>query len=128
MFGSLLATIGEKKDALEFKVTLYIIIGIVAIVVIRVLIDGIRKYIRGLDTAALGALFLWLGHWAAGVKVVSVVSKLLYIVGGTLFGVGLLVFVILQLIKRGRKKRIANKANRNQKPEKTEAKNDETPS
>ena len=51
MFGSLT----EKASSFEAKLALYIVAGVVALVIVNLLLDGIRKYIRGLDTAALGA-------------------------------------------------------------------------
>lgn len=125
MFGSLISSIGDKKDALEFKLALYIVLGIVAIVVISLLLDSIRRFIRGLDTAALGALLLWIGHKASEIKIISIVSNLLYLIGGTLFAVGLLVFIVLTLFKRRRAKKIvrqaqAQQAQQAQQAEKTE--------
>ena len=130
MFESLLAAVGDKSDPHELKLALYIVIGIVVLVILNTLIDGIRRHIRGLDTAALGALFLFLGHKAAGVKLISVLSNLLYLVGGTLVAVGLLLFIILKLFRRDRKKKTAERSKHDQKPEKAESEteNNETPS
>ena len=130
MFESLLAAVGEKSDPHELKLALYIVIGIVVLVILNTLIDGIRRHIRGLDTAALGALFIFLGYKAAGVKVVSILANLLYLVGGTLVAVGLLLFIILKLFRRDRKKKTAERSKHDQKPEKAESEteNNETPS
>ena len=98
MFESLAA----KASAFETKLVVYIIAGVVALVIVNLLLDGIRRYIRGLDTAALGALFIFLGYKATEFKLVSVLSNLLYLVGGTLFAIGILIFIIKTLVKRKR--------------------------
>ena len=102
MFGSLGATLGAKASALESKLMLYIIVGVVALVIISLLLDGIRKFIRGLDTAALGALLIWLGYKSSEIALVSVLTNLLYLVGGTLLVTGLIVFILLKVIRRKR--------------------------
>ena len=61
MLSSFLGTASASANSLESKLMLYIIAGIVILVIINLLLDSVRKYIRGLDTAALGVLFLWLG-------------------------------------------------------------------
>ena len=106
MFNSIATSVANAKSALEFKLILYIVLGIVAIVLVNLLLDGIRKAIRGLDTAALGGIILWTGHKAAEIKIISVVSGLLYLIGGTLVAVGLLVFILLKVIRH----KIAGKA------------------
>ena len=98
MFGSLT----EKASSFEAKLALYIVAGVVALVIVNLLLDGIRKYIRGLDTAALGALLIFVGYKAAEIKLVSVLSNLLYLVGGTLFTSGILIFIIKTIVKRKR--------------------------
>ncbi len=98
MFGSLAATAGS----FESRLALYIVGGVIALVIINLLLDGIRRYIRGLDTAALGALLIFLGYKASELKLVSVLANLLYLIGGTLFAVGILVFVLMMIIKRKR--------------------------
>lgn len=95
MFGSLAATAGS----FETKLALYIVGGVIALVIINLLLDGIRRYIRGLDSAALGALLIFLGYKASELKLVSVLTNLLYLIGGTLFAVGILVFVLMMIIK-----------------------------
>lgn len=102
MFGSLTSTVASKAGALETKLILYIVLGIVAIVILNLLLDGVRKYIRGLDTAALGALFIWLGYKASEMALVNVLSNLLLLVGGTLVAVGLLSFILLKLFRHKR--------------------------
>ena len=99
----MIETLGAKASAFESKLMLYIILGVVALVIVNLLLDGVRKYIRGLDTAALGALFIFLGYKASEFKLVSVLTNLLYLIGGTLFVLGTLVFIVMRLI-RGRRK------------------------
>ena len=98
----MLGSLTEKASSLETKLALYIVAGVIALVIVNLLLDGIRKYIRGLDTAALGALLIFVGYKAAELKLVSVLSNLLYLVGGTLFITGILIFVIKTIIKRKR--------------------------
>ena len=102
MFGSLGNAAAAKAGALETKLALYIVGGIIALVIVNLLLDGIRKYIRGLDTAALGGIFLWLGFESSKIAVVSVLKNLLYLVGGTLCITGLVVFVISMLVRSKR--------------------------
>ena len=103
MFGSLVGALAG--DGFKGKLILYIILGITAVVIISVLLDGIKKYIRGLDTAALGGLLIWLGYEANKIALVRTLSDLLYLVGGTLVVVGLIVFIIIRMIKGKRKAR-----------------------
>ncbi len=133
MFGSLT----EKASSLETKLALYIVAGVIVLVIVNLLLDGIRKYIRGLDTAALGALLIFLGYKAAELKLVSVLSNLLYLVGGTLFITGILIFVIKTIIKRKRAvvrsgppmpKEPAPKADKAEEPNPAEPKHEESTS
>ena len=110
MFRSLVGPLAGGIDATKSKLILYIVAGIVALVIVSLLLDGIRKFIRGLDTAALGALFIWLGYEANKFALVKNLSDLLYLVGGTLVVTGLLVFIIIRLIRGKRKARDAYKA------------------
>ena len=48
MTGNLAGALAGKTDELQFKGIMIIIGAIVAIVVVNLLLDGIRKYIRGL--------------------------------------------------------------------------------
>ena len=102
MFGSLVSTMSGKAGAFESKLMLYIIGSVLALVIINLLLDGIRKFIRGLDTAALGALLIWIGHKASTLSLVSVLTNLLYLIGGTLFISGVLIFIIMTMIKHKR--------------------------
>lgn len=109
MFGSLAATVSDNLDGIRTKAILYIIVGIIALVIINLLLDSIRKFIRGLDTAALGAVLIWLGFEAKKLTIVKAVSDLLLLIGWTLVIVGLLVFILIKLFrgKRNRRKRAA---------------------
>ena len=99
MIGSLSA----KASAFESKLMLYIILGVVALVIVNLLLDPVRKYIRGLDTAALGALFIFLGYKASEFELVKALTNLLYLVGGLLFALGILIFII-KTIRRAKRK------------------------
>lgn len=105
MLSSFLGKASASANSLESKLTLYIVAGIVILVIINLLLDSVRKYIRGLDTAALGALFLWLGYESTKLNLISALANLLFLVGGTLLAMGILIFVIIRLIKRSRKVR-----------------------
>lgn len=102
MFGSLFSTVGASAGSLESKLFLYVVAGVAALVIINLLLDGIRKYIRGLDTAALGGLFIWLGYKSAQLSLVNVLSHLLYLIGATLLIMGLIIFIIMMMIRRKR--------------------------
>ena len=105
MFGSLANSMAAKANALETKLMLYIVAGIVVLVIVNILLEGIRRYIRGLDTAALGGIFLWLGFESSKIAVVSVLKNLLYLVGGTLCVTGLVVFIISMMVRSKRSAR-----------------------
>lgn len=105
MFESLISTFASRADGFKGKLIFYIIVGIVALVIISALLDGIKKYIRGLDTAALGALLIWLGYESNKIALVKSLSDLLYLVGGTLVVVGLLLFIIIKIIRAKRRAR-----------------------
>ena len=102
MFGSLFSNIGASAGSLESKLFMYVVAGVAALVIINLLLDGIRKYIRGLDTAALGGLFIWLGYKSAKLSLVNVLSHLLYLIGATLLIMGLIIFIIMMMIRRKR--------------------------
>ena len=93
----------SQASAFETKLMMYIILGVVAIVIVNLLLDPIRKYIRGLDTAALGALFIFLGYKASEFELVKALTNLLYLVGGVLAALGILIFV-LKTIRRAKRK------------------------
>ena len=98
MFGSVAA----RAEGIESKLMLYIVVGIIALVIINLLLDGIRRFIRGLDTAALGVLFIWLGYQSGSLTLVSVLTNLLYLIGITLLICGILVFIVTRLIRHKR--------------------------
>ena len=102
MFGSLANSVAAKANALETKLMLYIVAGIIVLVIVNILLEGVRRYIRGLDTAALGGIFLWLGYESSKLALVNVLTNLLYLVGGTLCVAGLIVFVITMVVRSKR--------------------------
>ena len=110
MFGSLVNAFAGNMDGAKSKLILYIIAGVIVLVIVSVLLDGIRKFIRGLDIAALGALFIWLGYQADKHALANTFSDLLYLVGGTLAVTGLLLFIVIKLIRGKRKARKQYKA------------------
>ena len=66
--------LNQHASAFETKLMMYIVIGVVVLVIVNLLLDPIRKYIRGLDTAALGALFIFLGYKASEFELVSCIG------------------------------------------------------
>ena len=102
----MLNPLSAAADGTKTKVILFIVAGIVLIVLIGLLIDGIRKYIRGLDTAALGGLLLWLGYKNSENAATQSLSELMYIVGATLLVTGLLVFIIIKIIRHKHKQKL----------------------
>ena len=98
MLSSFLGKASASANSLESKLMLYIIAGIVILVIINLLLDSVRK-------SALGVLFLWLGYESTKLNLISALANLLFLVGGTLLAMGILIFVILRLIKRSRKVR-----------------------
>ena len=121
MLGSLVSSFAGRADGFKGKMILYIIAGIVILVIVSALLDGIKKYIRGLDTAALGAILIWLGYESNKLALVKSLSDLLYLVGGTLVVAGLLLFIIIKIIRGKRRARNKYKAKHqeieNSKPE-----------
>ena len=106
MFGSFMTSLAGRADALETKITLYIVLGIVAIVIVSNLLDAVRSYIRGLDTAALGGLFLWLSYKSSDIIAAKTFTGLLLLIGVTLLVTGLLLFIVTRLFRgRGKKRR-----------------------
>ena len=94
MFGELIDLFRENPEIFRSKILLYVIIGVIVIVVLNLLLDGVRKYIRGLDTAAIGALVFWLGYKLSQVPAVPKgVAEIVVLTGAVFFIIGLLVFI-----------------------------------
>ena len=99
MVASIAGSMAGITQSLETKLTLYIVIFIVAVVIVNNLIDGIRSYIRGLDSAVLGGIFLYLAHRASDVALVKPLTGLLTLIGATLVITGLVIFIVTRAIK-----------------------------
>ena len=69
--------IAEKLEAFKEEFKFYIIAGIIIILLISLLIDIIRRYIRGLDMAAIGGLLLWISFRIADVPIVKILCGIL---------------------------------------------------
>ncbi len=106
MFRTTLNLVGTKTDSLEFKHMVFIVLVVIGLVILSLILDSIRRVIRGLDITALGALFLWAGYEAAGMDVVDVISGILLLVGGTLVVSGLIVFVMIKVYRHKRNVRL----------------------
>lgn len=107
MFGSLVGSLVNTQDATKSKIIMYMVIAIAVIVIIGVLLDGVRRFIRGLDTAVLGGIFLWIAYKSWNIPVISALAEYLLAAGATLVAVGLIVFIINRIVRRKRNVRIA---------------------
>ena len=109
MLALLAGSAGSSTDSVRTKAILYVIAGTAIIVLISLLLDIVKRYIRGLDIAALGALLFWLGHEAAKSEISQAYAPYLYAVGGTLVVTGLIAFILIKIIrhKRNVKKKMA---------------------
>lgn len=106
MFGELIDLFRENPEIFKSKLVLYVIIGVFAIVILNLLLDRVRKYIRGLDTAAIGALVFWLGYKLSQVPMVPKgVAEIVVLTGAVFFLIGLLVFIFKVVFKRKRKRK-----------------------
>ena len=94
MFGDIIDLFRDNPEIFKSKLLLYVIAGIIAIVLLSLILDKIRKYIRGLDTAAIGALVFWLGYKVSQLAVPKGVAEIMVLAGATLIIVGLLVFIL----------------------------------
>ncbi len=118
MFGELIDLFRDNPEIFRSKLLLYVIAGIVAIVLLSLILDKVRKYIRGLDTAAIGALVFWLGYKASQLPAVPKgVAEIIVLAGAVLFIVGLLVFIFKVVFKRKRRHKEAGKHDVQDKPE-----------
>ncbi len=104
MFGDIIDLFRENPEIFKSKLLLYVIAGIIAIVLLSLILDKVRKYIRGLDTAAIGALVFWLGYKVSQLAVPKGVAEIMVLAGATLIIVGLLVFIFKVVFKRKKNK------------------------
>ena len=104
MFGDIIDLFRENPEIFKSKLLLYVIAGIIAIVLLSLILDKVRKYIRGLDTAAIGALVFWLGYKVSQLAVPKGVAEIMVLAGTTLIIVGLLVFIFKVVFKRKKNK------------------------
>ena len=95
------------------KFKLYFILGVIALIVLVLLLDTIRKYIRGLDIAAVGGLFLWVSSKIDETPIIKGLCGVFTTIGETLLIGGLAVFIILRvthyLLKRRKQKKLKEK-------------------
>lgn len=117
MFGELIDLFRDNPAIFKSKIVLYVIVGVIAVVVLSLLLDGVRKYIRGLDTAAIGALVFWLGYKLSQLPVPKGFAQIVVLAGAVLIIVGLLVFIFKVVFKRKRKRKAAGKHEAKDKPE-----------
>ena len=118
MFGEIIDLFRENPEIFRSKILLYVIGGIIAIVILSLILDRVRKYIRGLDTAAIGALVFWLGYKVSQLPAVPKgVAEIIILTGAVLFIVGLLVFIFKVVFKRKRRHKEAGKHDVQDNPE-----------
>ena len=118
MFGEIIDLFRDNPEIFRSKILLYVIAGIVAIVILSLILDRVRKYIRGLDTAAIGALVFWLGYKVSQLPAVPKgVAEIIILTGAVLFIVGLLVFIFKVVFKRKRRHKEAGKHDVQDNPE-----------
>ena len=118
MFGEIIDLFRDNPEIFRSKILLYVIAGIVAIVILSLILDRVRKYIRGLDTAAIGALVFWLGYKVSQLPAVPKgVAEIIILTGAILFIVGLLVFIFKVVFKRKRRHKEAGKHDVQDNPE-----------
>ena len=108
---------GDRWHSFTQGVLLKLVIIVIAIVLITTLFDSIRRIIRGLDVAAIGGLFFYLGCKVPDVVLLRELIKPLKTIGLILFGVGVVLFIVFKvagaLAKKGKiklKSAIAGKA------------------
>lgn len=105
MIGSVFSTITDTFDGINIKLKLYLVLFIIAIVLVSLLLDKVRKFIRGLDTAALGALFIWVSSKIPDVPAVKVLAEFLMTAGITLAAFGVVIFIVSKIFRPLRARR-----------------------
>ena len=101
---------GSLTNDLKTRIILYIIIGVIVLVLLGLLLDGIRHVVKGLDTALVGALVLWLGTKAGKAPVIGELSPYLSAAGWTLIAAGIIVFICTRVHRHRRRKKAEKKA------------------
>ena len=101
--------LSEKLENFLDTLKIYIIIGLIAIVLISLLFDLVRKYIRGLDMAAIGGLLLWIGFKIKEVPIIKGLCGALSLAGRTLLIAGLVVFAVIRLAHYLKRRRMRQK-------------------
>ena len=105
MFGSLIDSLTDGLDSFKTKAILYIVLAVFVLVILSVLLDGIRKYIRGLDTAVFGGLVIWLAYEANQYSLTKSAAVYIFAAGGALLVSGIIVFMISNSIRSSRNRR-----------------------
>lgn len=108
-FDTILGALSSEVMALKIQVIVFVVLGTVALVLLSLLLDLVKKYIRGLDTALLGGILILAAKIAADHNVIKAVTDLLYLIAGTLIVTGIIIFIISLSVRRKRKARQAEK-------------------
>lgn len=96
---------GSAWDDFKMNVLLWVVVAIVAIILICTLFDGVRRAIRGLDVAAIGGLFIWIGTKIPDVPLLNDLKAPALYLGLGLVVLGVIVFIIAKTVGRKRQKK-----------------------
>lgn len=88
----------DKWDAFTHGFLLKLVIAIIIIVLITTLFDGVRRVIRGLDVAAIGGIFYYLGSKVPDIILIRSLIKPLHIIGMILMAVGVVIFIVFKIL------------------------------
>lgn len=104
------SAITEKWHAFTHDVLLKVIIILILVVLITTLFDSLRRAIKGLDIAAFGGLFIWMGSKIPDIILIRELIKPLYVIGLALVAVGVVIFILKCIIGSRKKKKMKEKA------------------
>ena len=86
----------------------FIFIAIVALVLFNALFNGVYRFIRGLDVAAIGGVFTWFAIKIHDIPVVCQMSKPLLLLGLGMIVLGILIFIVFRWWGKRKVRREAN--------------------
>lgn len=92
-------------DDFKTSVLLWVVVGVVALVLVLTLFDGLRSAIKGLDVSALGALFVWLSVKIPDFALVQDLKEPTLVIGAVLIVLGVVIFVVTKISRARRRRR-----------------------
>ncbi|MBQ0004603.1 MAG: hypothetical protein KBS68_01925 [Clostridiales bacterium] len=98
------SAITEKWHEFTHDVLLRVVIILILVVLVLTLFDSLRRAIKGLDIAAFGGLFLWMGSKIPDIILIRELIKPMYIIGLALVAVGIVIFILKCIISGRRNK------------------------